>query len=305
MHRPPRTKIKEKARHKASAVVLGGGSFKGAISKNPKGMLLVAGKPVSERALQACRESNVLEEIVFVGSSEVALKEKEKLVSPALERKAAFESAMKGILAVSKNNSILVLPGDLPFLSPGSVRSIVRKAAEVKADVYLPMVDSKLYKGSVFAERKRSPVEFSEGAFIPTGIVVLSPRVLAVEGLVKEAERLASFIKDKKVARAVHLLSKKFGFANVAKLSRSRLPWFIRSLLKPVSFKSFERQVSDKCGLKVRVGLHGFPELAFDVDNATHLFIAGEIAEKLSRESKEREWKELDKEKMSKEKKGK
>ncbi len=271
--------------NKYGAVVLAGGELyqKGKVHGQEKGALPFRGQSLASHAYSALTQIPEMDRIALVGNAQFDLRVSDIRVTSVAGRKNVYDSIKKGISALGRDNYIVIIPGDTPFIRSDSIRKIIEGCKKKDFDIYIPFVKYGDYLESEFAKRARSPVAFKEGKFIPAGVVVISPRLLQNKKIEAEVDRFAGLLKNNRVYGATFGLIRKLGIMNIIRLAHPKAPLFARfPIVKPHSISEIGPLLKKRLGINVEIGIHNTPDLCFDIDRPEHYALARRLSEKIS-----------------------
>jgi len=128
------------------AVVLAGGVDRGEIAEETgvihRPLLEIAGSPIIQRVLAALRGAVSVDQIVLVAPPAVQEVVGEEAVDVRVEAGDSFvDNIENGIVATPDTiDSVLVITGDLPMLTPGAVNDLIEQADVTRADLVYPII---------------------------------------------------------------------------------------------------------------------------------------------------------------------
>lgn len=230
----------------------------------PKALLELAGKPMAQWVLDALGDADKLDNIVAIGLPEDAGLHCDKPITYLPNQGGIVENARMGLLKVMEINPeaqfILVTSSDIPSITPEMINWIINKAEETEHDVYYNVVTKEVMEGR-FPGSKRSYVRFRDRAVCGGDIHVVCT------SLVTENDEFWRRILD----------ARKNAFKQAALLGVDTL---ILLVLRIMSLEGAEKRVSKRLGLRGRVILCPYAEMAMDVDKPHQLEI---LQEEMSR----------------------
>ncbi|MGQ9497395.1 MAG: NTP transferase domain-containing protein [Desulfotomaculales bacterium] len=191
--------------------------------------------------------------IVVAGPRELA-----RVLPPGVEvtpgGDTLIESLGRGLKALACEERVLVVTGDVPFLTGAAVDEFLSACGDQAADIYYTVARREDVEGR-FPGMKRTYVRLRDGRFTGGNLVLLNP---AVYGRIRQkAEEMARL--RKRPLRLALLLG----------------PFFIlRYLAGTVSLADAERKVTALAGITGRVVVSRLPEVAVDVDKPGDLEMA-------------------------------
>jgi molybdenum cofactor cytidylyltransferase len=132
----------------------------------PKQTLTVSGKPMLEKALEAYRRAGVDLVVVVLGAHAAEIRrrvefKKEKVVLNPLYRRGMSTSLKLGLKAAEKGaDAVIIALGDQPFLSPDTIKTLIKVYRRTRAPVVVPVYHGTrgnpvIFDKSLFPEIKR------------------------------------------------------------------------------------------------------------------------------------------------------
>lgn len=248
-----------------NAVLLAGGQLKDLSGQDQqvigKGHLLIGGIPMAARTWQGLKESPVIGDTVLVSPQSAQQLGPEwsgiKCLAPAGDR--LLDSVCSGLSALPESNDpVLLVAGDLPFLTGEAVTDFVRSCRQrPEASLWYGFL-RKSTSEAKYPEVSHTWVTLAEGTFCGTGLVVMRPS--ALEGM-KNALKLITGARKNPLKLAQIL-----GWSTLWRL-------LIRTLTVPMAEEAGRRLLQVQC--------HGveayYAETAYNVDDAESLQAAREL----------------------------
>lgn len=237
---------------KVDAVILAGGGIepelREATGAEFKALVSVAGRPMVAWVADSLRRSNVVERIVVVGPKEVleALEEVK-----GVEERGSFEGNLAAGLEACEARDVLVLPCDIPLLSPSTVHEFVllyrrRRVKLAYATVPRGAVEAK------FPGVRRTYAKLREGSFTGGNMVVAERELLVRIGEIVSL----SFSARKSLVGLARLLGVGFVFKFVVGMA---------------SLRDIEARATKVLGAPAAAIVLEKPDAAMDVDTVEHL----------------------------------
>ena len=251
------------------AVVLAGGVDCGEIAEETgvihRPLLDIAGRPIIQRVLAALRGAVSVDHIVLVAPPPVQDVVGEEAVDLRVDAGDSFvENIENGVAATPDTiDSVLVITGDLPMLTPGAVNDLVDQADVTRADLVYPII-AKESSERAFPAGKRTYVRLREGTFTGGNGVIASRTFFSAR---------RELIHNLFAARKNPLrLASLFGLGFVFGLLTGRL-----------TLSDLEARAGEIVGGRVAAIISAYPELGFDVDKIADLLLARQVAETYDR----------------------
>ncbi|HHP50799.1 MAG TPA: hypothetical protein ENM97_02775 [Moorella mulderi] len=224
-----------------------------------KALWVLASRPLFSWVVEALSSSQILQQLVVVGPEGVKshLPPGVKWAPPGA---GTAESAFSGLKALEGDLPwILLVTGDIPFLTPEGVRDFLERCREREGEVYYPIIERERVE-ACFPGARRTYVPLKEGVF--TGGNIL---------LIKRDVFLRHFPW---VQKLVALRKKPFGLAQL-------LGWEILSkfLLHRLSIGDIEKRVEQLTGIKGVAVITPYAEIGMDVDKESHMHLARKLLE--------------------------
>ena len=248
----------------ANAVVIAGGPEKRELLEaggaSSRSLILVAGRPIIERTLDALRSASSIRRLAVVAPAETG-----RAMDPSWydEFRPSVESAAQNLLlgaqAVGEQQPILLSTGDLPLLTAEALDDFVERGLRADADVVYPVVRAADSERR-FPGAPRTYARLREDTF--TGGNIVLTRGDFVRTHLDLIDRLFELRKSK--LRLARLL----GWSFLIKLALGRL-----------HLSDLEVRGGDIIGGRVAALMSPYPEIAFDIDKVADLELAREVLE--------------------------
>jgi GTP:adenosylcobinamide-phosphate guanylyltransferase len=222
----------------------------------PKALLNVAGKPMIQWVLDALSGAARIERVVVVGLNAGAGVQCSKPTTYIPNQVSLLDNIQAGVNEILRLDPqaglVMAVSSDIPALTPAIVDWAADRAQETEHDIYY-MVAERSVMESRFPGSNRSYVRLRDAEVCGSDMNVLRA------GLVSDRPLWERIVASRKNAlRQASLL----GWDVLALLLLGRL-----------SISRAERMVSKRLGLRGRVILCPYPELAMDVDKPHQLEI--------------------------------
>ncbi|HUU54210.1 MAG TPA: nucleotidyltransferase family protein [Armatimonadota bacterium] len=247
------------------AVVLAGGVDRGEIAEETgvvyRPLLEVGGQSIVQRVLAALRGATSVDRVVLVAPNAVQEVVGEEAVDVRVAAGESFvDNIANGVAAASPEvDSVLIITGDLPLLTPAAVNDLAQQAEAVRADVVYPII-AKDSCERAFPGGKRTYVTLREGTFTGGNGVVMA------RSFIQERRPL---IQQLFAARKNPIkLASMFGLAFIFGLLTHRL-----------TLADLEARAGEIIGGRVAAVISPYAELGFDVDKLADLNLARQVAE--------------------------
>jgi GTP:adenosylcobinamide-phosphate guanylyltransferase len=251
------------------AVVLAGGADRGEIAEHTgviyRPLLEVGGRPIIQRVLAALRGATSVGQVVLVAPDPVQEAVWEEAVDIRVPAGDSFvANVVNGVAATTPDgDSVLVITGDLPLLTPAAVNDLAAQAAALQADVVYPIIPRESSERA-FPGGKRTYVKLREGVFTGGNGMVLS------RDFVRRRRDLINRLYE---ARKKPLkLAGMFG-----------LPFIFGLLTGRLTVSQLESRAGHLIGGLVAAVITPYPELGFDVDKLADLNLARQVAETMDK----------------------
>lgn len=162
-----------------TAVVLAGGDAADTLAASfgvpAKAHVPWRGQPLVNHVLQALADSAAVRDVVYVGSLPAGVTRQPNYSVPSGKRFS--DSAALGLgaaLAVAPGSRLLLVTGDLPWLSGGAIDAFARQAS---ADLNYPVIRREVALEQ-FPEQQRTWVKLKQGQFTGGNLAVIRPEVV-------------------------------------------------------------------------------------------------------------------------------
>jgi len=252
------------------AVVLAGGVDRGEIAEETgvihRPLLEIAGSPIIQRVLAALRGAVSVDQIVLVAPPAVQEVVGEEAVDVRVEAGDSFvDNIENGIVATPDTiDSVLVITGDLPMLTPGAVNDLIEQADVTRADLVYPIIPKESSERA-FPGGKRTYVKLREGVFTGGNGVVASRNFFSAR---------RELIQHLFAARKNPIrLASMFGLGFIFGLLLGRL-----------TLPELEARAGEIVSGRLAAVITPYPELGFDVDKIADLNLARKVADTFDRE---------------------
>jgi GTP:adenosylcobinamide-phosphate guanylyltransferase len=247
------------------AVVLAGGADRGEILAATgvayRPLLEVGGRPIVQRVLAALRGAVSVGDVILVAPQPVHDAAGDEAVDRRVIASDSFiENVVNGVEQASPHaDSVLIVTGDLPFLTPAAVNDLCEQAAAARAEAAYSIIPKESCERA-FAGGKRTYAKLREGVFTGGNGVVLARDFVS---------RRRELIEHLFAARKSPLkLASMFGLGFIFGLLTGRL-----------SLPQLEARAGELIHGRVAAIISAYPELGFDVDKLSDLVLARQVVE--------------------------
>jgi molybdopterin-guanine dinucleotide biosynthesis protein A len=237
---------------KVSAIVLAGGSddLSRETGVTSKALVPINGKPMAYHILRALKQSESVTFISYVGQGDPSFTHLADALLPAGETMAATLALGAGAaLAKHREQSLLILSADVPWLTPSAVDTLVQKTPDV--DLIYPVIPKEVSEKQ-FPGQKRTYIKIAEGKFTGGNVIIISVKMLPK--LLKVLDQLHAARKNPLA------LAKLFGVDIIFKL-----------LLGTVTIPELEQRAEKILQADLKAWISDDASLGADVDKASHL----------------------------------
>lgn len=227
-------------------VVLGGGSLKG--ESEPKSFLPLKGRWLIEWTLEALSSTSGLGEILVLLPPA-----KKKLSGVRVEFSEAdlLLKLKRGVEFFAGSEWLLLVSGDLPLLTPESLKDFIERCFYFPADGYFPVLSRQTVENK-FPQTKRTYAKLKEGCLTSGNIVLLRPQVLADNWGLGEKILLAR----KKPVQLAQILG---------------LNAVLKFIFRLLTVKEAEERLSRLTGYNLKAVFSPYAEIGLDVDKKEDL----------------------------------
>lgn len=246
------------------AVILAGGvdtgEIKAATGIEHRCLLEVAGRTIIQLEVAALRGASEVGSIALVGPPPVQAAAPEGGVDFRVEAASSFvENIVRGVEATSGAEQVLVITGDLPFLTAEAINDFVRQSALSRADVTYSIIPKESCERR-FPGGHRTYARLREGTYTGGNVVVLSREFVRTR-----RDLIESLYSSRK---------------NVVKLAAILgLPFLLGLLTHRLTIPKLEARASRIVGAKVSAIVTSYAEIGFDVDKMDDLNLARRVAD--------------------------
>jgi GTP:adenosylcobinamide-phosphate guanylyltransferase len=252
------------------AVVLAGGEDRGEIAAETgilhRPLLEVGGRPIVQRVLAALRGAISVDRVILVAPEPVQRVVGEEAVDVRVDAGDSFvDNILNGVEAAAATvDSVLIISGDLPLISPAAIDDLVHQAEAVRADLTYPIIPKESCERA-FPGGRRTYVKVREGVYTGgNGVVAardfMSLRRELIEGLYQSRKNPVK-------------LATMFGLRFVVGLLLGRL-----------ALPQLQERAGKIVAARVAAVISTYAELGFDVDKIADLNIARQVADTFDRE---------------------
>jgi len=247
------------------AVVLAGGVEKGEIAAETgishRALLDINGRTIIHREAAALRGASEIGNIALVAPPPVQAAVTHDAVDFRVESTDSFvDNIIRGVDATAPGTDrLLVITGDLPFVTPAAINDFVQRSLSSRADVTYSIIPRESAERT-FPGGRRTYVRLREGVFTGGNAVMLT----------REFVRCQYTLID-------HLYA---GRKNPLRLASTLGVSFIFGLLTHrLTLPQLEARASRVVGARVAAIVTTFAEIGFDIDKLDDLYLARRVAE--------------------------
>jgi GTP:adenosylcobinamide-phosphate guanylyltransferase len=242
------------------AVLAGGSGDKvtAASGAPSKALVEIAGRPMIAWVLAPLCEAERVSEVVVVEGPAGGLKESiGEQARVARARGPAFlDTVHAAVEALPESERIVLVPGDLPMLTPQAIDGFVASCLQTPAELSYAIVAADEFERA-FPGRGKTVVRLRDGRVTAGNVACVSRRFVLEHG-----RTIARVFAARKNPVA---MLRMFGWSFVLRLMRGRL-----------SVADLEARASEMLGGTLRAVRCEHPELGFDVDDLHDLKLAEE-----------------------------
>lgn len=165
---------------RVDALVLAGGSGEPIDGKvGPKGLVLVAGKPMVQWVVEALLSATTVDSIaVVLPNRSVAPDFKDERVIVVVSDGSLMDNVQAGLDALDSSKSVLALSGDIPALTSAAIDDYVTQSLQRGVELSYPLI-SKASMEAQFPGSVRTYVTIKGGPVTGGNIIVGSPELAA------------------------------------------------------------------------------------------------------------------------------
>ncbi len=246
------------------AIILAGGKSGQELKKispyDNEAFLIIGSYPMIYYVYSSLRASNYIRNIIISGPVESlkALFAKDEQVHFAEPGEDIASSLTHSIDVLERMDDpterILILPSDIPFITPGAINDFIMRSMNYEADFFYPLT-SKEVNEKKYPEVKRTYFRLREGIFTG-GNLFLVNRIFVRDAITKAREIITRRKNPLAIARL-------FG-----------LSILLRYLFKHLTIESAEKTFEETFGFKGKAIISPFAEVGVDVDKPSDLILA-------------------------------
>ena len=241
---------------KIDAIILAGGqmeeSLKEFTNASSKGYMEIAGKMMIERAIDILRASSHIDRIVIAAETELVPDNIRNKADRIVQSGESIITSLKAGIAglEGRQNLVLVIPCDMPFLTIESIEDFIEKYLEKPSDLAYGFL-SRTNSEKKYPELEHTYVKLRDGEFCGTGFIILRPE--SVDKCISFMSKLTSNRKNP------------FALASIFGII-----FIIKFLTRTLKISELEDRVSAITGMTARGIETGFAEAGFNIDSASH-----------------------------------
>ncbi len=236
-----------------NALILAGGEKEQiGLETNVKALIKINERPMVEYVIHALQKCELVDKIGIIGSHEKLRHEIGNQVDYIIEGKGSIiQNVVEGVKHMGIEHPVLICTSDIPMLTDQAIRDFINRSMDANAELCYPIVEKeaneKKYPGI-----ERTYVTIKDGTFTGGNIFFIKPQI--IETCSKKAEELIAQRK------------------NVIKMARTLgLRILCLLLLKRLTIAHTEKKVSEIFNISAIAIISDYPEIANDVDKASHL----------------------------------
>ncbi|TZE83024.1 NTP transferase domain-containing protein [Calorimonas adulescens] len=238
-----------------NAVILAGS---GEIEKIPgKSLAKINGKPMLSYVVDAARKTDMIGSIYVVGNDDIRGFCLENDLEFAEGGTDILDNLIKGIQRFKNDRRIIILTGDIPYITPEAIIDFIIRSEEIDADFCYPIVEKKTCEEK-FPGTRRTYVTLKDGAFTGGNVFYLNPGII---------ERCMPVIR--------HVVQNR---KNPAKIATILGPGLILAFLfKTLTIEMVEKKASRMLNITAKAIISPYAEIGNDVDKPEDLEMANQI----------------------------
>jgi len=253
------------------AVVLAGGVTPGELRKvapyENEALIIIGHYPMIYYIMNAVRASSRVRRVCVCAPPSVreVLKQDTGLIfaEPGADAVDTFLNGLHKLQEEGTTEKVLVLAGDIPFLTTESLDDFVSRCEELEADFYYPLTSKQTNEGK-FPGVNRTYVKLKDGTFTGGNLFVVNPSII---------DQVVDMGK-KQVANRKSPLA-------MARLLGIGLVW--RYLCGQLNIQAVEKRFYKVMGITGRGIISPYAEVGVDVDKQSDLELAEKVLGQISR----------------------
>ncbi len=240
-----------------NAVILAGNSE---TEKIPgKALADINGKPMLSYVADAAEGSGMIDRILAVGNGEVGRFCDANGLEFAEGNPDILENVMRGIERFAGDSRIIIMAGDIPYITSDAIRDFIEKSEGVGVDFCYPIVAKNVCEQK-FPGAKRTYVTLKDGTFTGGNIFYLNPSII---------ERCMPVMR--------HAIENR---KNPMKMGTLLGPGLIFAYLcKNLTIEMVEKKVCGMLNITAKAIISDYAEIGNDVDKPEDLAMAKSILE--------------------------
>lgn len=245
------------------AVVLAGGESSSDLRKiapyDNEALILIGKYPMIYFIYHALRQSELVDRIVVSGPTDALrsiLPRDERLffVPGGENAVASFTQAVNYLKEHGINESLLILPADIPFITAEAIDDFIQRSQETEAEFYYSITSQEVNEEK-FPGVQRTYVKLKDGVFTGGNLFILRSQVID-----QVMELAGQLVQRRKNPLA---MGKLFGPGLVVKYLFGRL-----------SIALAEKRFQEMTGIRGRAIISPYAEVGVDVDKPSDLELA-------------------------------
>lgn len=238
-----------------NAVILAGSSE---VEKIPgKSLADINGKPMLAYVADAAEATGIIDKILVVGNREIRGFCDGRGLEFTEGGPDILDNLAKGIDRFKNDRRILVMTGDIPYITPEAIKDFIERSEEKGADFCYPIVEKSACENK-FPGTIRTYVTLSDGTFTGGNLFYVNPSIF---------ERCIPVLR--------HVIDNR---KNPLKLASLLGPGLIFAFLfKYLNIEMVEKKASEMLNITAKAIISDYAEIGNDVDKPEDLIMAKKI----------------------------
>lgn len=238
-----------------NAVILAGSSE---VEKIPgKALADINGKPMLAYVADAAKATGIIDKILVVGNREIKGFCDERGLEFAEGGPDILDNLAKGIDRFKNERHILIMTGDIPYITTDAIKDFIERSEEIGADFCYPIVEKSVCERK-FPGASRTYVTLKDGTFTGGNLFYVNPSIF---------ERCMTILR--------HVIDNRKNPFKIASLLGPGL--IFAFLFKYLTIEMVEKKASEILNITAKAIISDYAEVGNDVDKPEDLIMAKKI----------------------------
>lgn len=233
------------------------GNLQGYSTEPFEALIPIGGRTMVEHVVEALINSQQVRNIVVVGPAQLKEIFNNKAVQVVVHHSGIVSNVAAGVKYLPDSKRILLVPGDVPLITPDIIDCFIDNCHDDSYDLYFPIIPKHVMENK-YPAMKRTYVTLQDGTFTAGNVFIVNADKIPI-GLEKGQEFIELRKSPLKLCR---LLGANF---------------VMKFLMHRLTIAEIEQQASKLLHLRGRAIICNTPELGLDVDKPSDLSIVRQI----------------------------